>query len=148
MESRWCNACGNAFQPRAQAPRQSYCTNPECQRERRRLWQQAKRRSDPDYLDNQLNAQRAWALRNPGYWRAWRARHPGYVEQNRQLQQARNRKGQSQSIANVDVSPLIAPRLPEGIYELRSLDPNVLAKMGVWTVQLAVIATRTQAHPG
>jgi hypothetical protein len=73
MNNRWCSACGKEFRPCPKAPKQSYCSEPGCQRERRRLWQQAKRRSDPDYLDNQARAQQAWCQRNPDYWRAYQA---------------------------------------------------------------------------
>src|SRR4030095_5697538 len=45
--TRWRSACGQKFVPLLQAPRQAYCVKDECQKERRRLWQTAKRRSDP-----------------------------------------------------------------------------------------------------
>jgi hypothetical protein len=61
MERRWCTACGSPFMPRAHTPHQSYCSLDACQRERKRLWQQIKRKSDPDYLDNQIVAQRVCA---------------------------------------------------------------------------------------
>ncbi|MEJ8852725.1 hypothetical protein [Variovorax rhizosphaerae] len=126
--------------PRAQAPRQSYCAQPDCQRERRRLWQQAKRRGDPDYLDNQSQAQRAWAGRNPGYWREYRARHPDYAAQNRRQQKDRNVKRKPLGIARMDVSDGDAHILPDGVYELRIADAAAVAKMGVWTVRLVVVA--------
>ena len=47
-----------------------------CQRERRRRWQQGKRRGDGDYRANQALAQRAWADGRRDYWREWRAAHP------------------------------------------------------------------------
>ena len=64
MEDRWCNACGIKFSPRAQSPHQAYCAQPDCQRERKRVWQQAKRRSDPDYTVNQSKSQQTtvWHL--------------------------------------------------------------------------------------
>ena len=52
METKTCNACGHHFTPRPQNPNQTYCTDPACQRERRRRWQQQKRRDDADYRDN------------------------------------------------------------------------------------------------
>ncbi len=143
MESRWCTACGNLFVPRAQAPRQSYCAQPDCQRERRRLWQQAKRRSDPDYLDNQSQAQRAWAGRNPGYWREYRASHPAYAAQNRRQQKVRNVQRQPRRIARMDASACDTHTLPDGLYELRSTDAAAVAKMGVWMVRLTVVARQS-----
>ena len=61
METKTCNACGHTFAPRPQNPNQTYCTDPACQRERRRRWQQQKRRNDADYRDNDARAGKAWA---------------------------------------------------------------------------------------
>jgi hypothetical protein len=36
MENKLCVACDQPFQPRPQVPHQSYCSAPDCQRERRR----------------------------------------------------------------------------------------------------------------
>lgn len=73
MEERWCSACGQKFVPRAQCPRQSYCANSACQKERKLLWQTTKRRSDSDYSANQAKANEAWTNRNPDYWKRYRA---------------------------------------------------------------------------
>jgi hypothetical protein len=134
MATRWCSSCGQAFAPVPQVPRQMYCALPDCQRERRRLWQIAKRRSDPDYLANQARAQRAWAERNPGYWRAYRDDHPDYASGNRAQQRTRNRQ---RVIAKMDASPL---SLPGGIYELRLLGADIrIAKKDVWLVSLRLL---------
>ena len=85
-----CAACNRLFKTRSQCPRQAYCTRTECQRERRRRWQRAKRLTDPDYKYNQTNAQRARTRRNPAYWREYRRAHPEYCERNRQQQLARS----------------------------------------------------------
>lgn len=95
MATRWCSSCGQAFVPAPQVPRQMYCALPGCQRERRRLWQIAKRRSDPDYLANQARAQKAWSERNPEYWRTYRETNPGYASGNRAQQRVRNRKSRN-----------------------------------------------------
>lgn len=67
-----CACCGKPFAPRPQVPDQAYCSAPDCQRARKRQWQQAKRQSDPDYRTDQRAAQQAWAQRNPDYWRNYR----------------------------------------------------------------------------
>jgi hypothetical protein len=69
-----CASCGRDFPVRPQSPKQSYCSTPECQRERRRRWTKARLEADPDYRANQLAAQRAWHARNPEYWQIYRAR--------------------------------------------------------------------------
>ena len=132
MTTRWCSSCGQAFAPAPQVPRQMYCALPDCQRERRRLWQIAKRRSDPDYLANQARAQKAWAERNPGYWRAYRDSNPDYASGNRAQQRTRNRK---RVIAKMDASP---PSLPAGIYELQFLGAD-FAQKDVWLVSLRLL---------
>jgi hypothetical protein len=69
-----CVSCGGEFRVRPQSPRQTFCSKPECQRERRRRWNREKLETDLDYRANQLEAQRAWHARNPGYWQIYRGR--------------------------------------------------------------------------
>lgn len=115
MEDRWCSACGVKFTPRPQSPAQTYCPLAGCQRTRKQVWQQAKRRSDPDYSANQAKAQTDWTRKNPDYWRSYRAKHPEYVQSNRANQRGRNAMRQ---IAKSDASDGAAP-LQEGIYRLQ-----------------------------
>lgn len=103
METKTCNSCGHPFTPRPQTPNQSYCAHPKCQRERRRRWQQQKRRDDADYRDNDIRANKAWATENLEYWKQYRDENPTYAERNRNLQQQRNRKLRASVIANEDV---------------------------------------------
>ncbi len=140
MEPKCCAACGQAFHPRSQAPRQSYCQKPECQRERKRRWQRDKLRSDPDYRENQARAQQAWNGRNPEYWREYRASHQEYVERNRAQQQKRNavRNG---VIAKMDVSNL-QPGLPSGVYLLSRVVEPKIAKMDAWMVEITLLSSR------
>lgn len=85
MNERWCSGCGETFLPRPQSPRQAYCSKVQCQKARKLLWQRTKRRSDPDYLDNQSKANTAWARRNPDYWRNYRARDVVPIQRLRDL---------------------------------------------------------------
>lgn len=75
MVYKVCASCDAMFLARPQSPGQAYCSEPSCQRERRRLWNQQKMLSDPDYRANQQAAQQAWHARNPDYWRSYRQRH-------------------------------------------------------------------------
>ncbi|HWW05875.1 hypothetical protein [Collimonas sp.] len=138
MESKLCPGCGESFQPRSQTPNQYYCSKEACQRERRRLWQQQKRQSDPDYYDNQMRAQHAWIERNPGYWRQYRILHPNYVKRNRVKQSRRHAKRKKEMIAKMDASILGFP-LSSGIYRLITLGEPKIAKMDAWTVELTLI---------
>lgn len=138
MEFKQCAACGRPFQLRPQVPKQSYCSSPTCQRERRRHWQQNKLQTDHDYRDNQSRAQRAWMDRNPDYWREYREAHPEYVERNRDRQQARATLTQNPPVAKMDVSALPQP-FPSGVYRLRPVVAPGIAKMGAWTVEITLL---------
>jgi hypothetical protein len=133
MEDRWCNACGRKFTPRAQSPKQTYCPLAECQQTRKQVWQQAKRRSDPDYSANQSEAQADWARKHPDYWRSYRAANPGYTQGNRSNQQVRNA---ARRIAKSDASAG-AIALQDGIYRLQLIgadansDKVVLARLTI-----------------
>jgi len=97
-----CRCCGQPFRPRPQNPTQSYCSQPRCQRARKREWQRAKRAGDADYRANDRAAQRAWAQAHPRYWHDWRERHPEYVARNRQAQRGRNARRRLRTIAKED----------------------------------------------
>ena len=139
MESRRCAACGQTFRPRPQVPRQSYCRALACQRERRRRWQQARRRNDPDYHDNQARAQRAWRKRNPDYSREYRHEHPNSRERNRTQQRERNDRRRARLIAKMDVSTPVFP-IPSGIYQISQARPTGIAKMDAWTVKITLLS--------
>ena len=125
---RRCAACGSPFRVLPQVPDQSYCPEPACQRERRKLWQRTRREEDPDYRDNQARAQEAWLARNPDYWREYRKRHPEYTKQNRERQRSRaqERRGSEPSPADLsDVSSLLS----SGLYRLTVIAVDRVAKM-------------------
>lgn len=148
MDRRWCSACGEAFEPRPQSPRQAYCPNEACQRARKRLWQRTKRSSDDDYRENQFVAQEVWRRNHPDYWRQYRDSHPDYTTSNRQQQQERNsrRAGGGGVIAKSDAS---TRRLPAtGVYRLTQLEPPNGGAHREWTVQLTLMpAIACEAAP-
>lgn len=53
MENCLCLGCGSKFKRRGNVPNQQYCSRVECQRERKRLWQEEKMRCDEEYRANQ-----------------------------------------------------------------------------------------------
>ena len=87
-----CPHCEELFIPRYNVPNQKYCSNPECQKARKRRWNRQRLQKDSDYKENKQNAQQKWRLKNPDYWRNYRKTHPQYVEKNRQQQKIRNKK--------------------------------------------------------
>lgn len=92
MAESLCLGCGESFKRQGHVPGQKFCHQPECQRERKRLWQKEKLRNDDAYRANQESAQEKWAGKNPDYWKKYRAAHPGYTACNRQRQMKRNRR--------------------------------------------------------
>ncbi|MDO3530877.1 hypothetical protein Q3O93_02965 [Ralstonia pseudosolanacearum] len=143
--SKRCKACCQDFQPHPQVPHQNYCSDPECQRERRRRWQQEKRQTDPDYRDNDARHGKDWAAENPDYWRRYREAHPDYAERNRSLQLDRNQKHREATIANEDVSTLTAP-LPSGRYRLVPVTADGIANGDAWIVEIAVLSSDSAAE--
>ena len=140
MEKRWCSACGNPFDPRPQSPRQAFCSQPECQRTRKLLWQLAKRRTDTDHHQNQAAAQRAWLSKNQGYWKSYRETHPEYTNNNRSKQRDRNerRTRTPSAIAKSDASSSSLPAT--GLFKLTEVIPSAQAAPRSWTVLLSVVS--------
>jgi hypothetical protein len=140
MERRWCSSCGKEFEPRPQSPRQSYCAEEHCQRARKLLWQQAKRQTDADHLQNQLEAQRAWRQKHPEYWRNYRETHPDYAIKNRTAQRQRNqsRARSEATVANNDTSSLWPP--PSGLYKLVEVASSPSQAPRTWMVHLSPAA--------
>lgn len=145
MERKTCSACGRLFTARPQTPHQTYCTHPECQRERRRRWQQRKRQGDSDYRDNDLRNSKSWALENPQYWKQYRDENPVYVERNRNLQQQRNQKQRSAVIANEDVSNRFS-RFPSGRYIMAQVLADGTIGGNTWVVEITTLTAHTEGE--
>ena len=145
MDNRRCAACRKLFHPRPQCPDQAFCPAPECQRERKRRWQKAKRAADPDYRDNDVQASRQWRSRHPGYWCEYRRKHPQYVIANRQRQRERDWAARRQPVAprpglaNEDASILQFPLL-SGTYRIVPATGVDLANEDACLVEIAVLA--------
>ena len=135
-----CPACGRYFRPRPQVRSQTYCSAPDCQRERRRRRQKEKRRTDPDYRDNDLRCRRDWATSNPDYWKRYRDEHPGYTDRNRRQQQARNRKQREARIAKEDLARAVSG-LPSGRYRIVRIEADGIANEDVSIVEITVLST-------
>jgi hypothetical protein len=146
MDRTRCAACDDLFAARRNVPSQTYCSKPECQRERRRRWQRQKLEEDPDYRANQAAAQRRWRERHPDYWRRYRRSHPGYTERNREQQRQRNRKrGQAVTgpsppgIAKMDAYEA-QTAVASGTYRLIPVAGGGIAKMDAYLVEMHVLS--------
>ena len=140
MGIKRCLACGDPFPLRTHSRDQSYCSAPECQRQRRKLWQREKRQTDDDYRQNQARAQRKWLDSQPDYWQRYRAEHPDYTQRNREQQRARSATQRVGMIAKMDASKP-APVLASGTYRLSAIAPNGVAKMDAWIVEITVLTS-------
>ncbi|RKP43545.1 hypothetical protein [Pararobbsia silviterrae] len=137
--TRFCLACGNAFVPLLHVPRQRYCSSADCQRARRREWQNHRLHTDEDYRENQARAQARWRAVHSTYWREYRTTHPAYLERNRSMQRTRNARRRHVPIANMDAFG--APRpLGSGFYVLCDAGDASVANMDAWTVHIAVLS--------
>ena len=139
MEKR-CECCKRGFIAHPAVRDQEYCSDPECQKTRKRKWQKAKLSNDRDYRANQAEAQRQWRSRNRDYWRAYRKRNPAYTEKNRIRQRERNRVRRSGSgIAKMDELKGESV-IRSGRYRLVPLCNLGIAKMDELIVEIGVIS--------
>ncbi len=147
MEKRRCAACRKLFHPRPQSPEQKFCSTDACQRERKRRWQKARRATDSDYRDNDIQANRQWRSRHPGYWRDYRRQHPQSVIRNRDKQRERDRARRLNApqppprsdLANEDASsPPFS--VETGTYRMIPVTSDDLANEYAWLVKIALVS--------
>ena len=136
-----CAHCGARFTPAPQVPNQVYCSKTNCQKERRRQWHKSKLQTDPDYRSNQSRAQKAWADRNPDYWRNRRQGRSDYenpMASEKDLSDAKIKNPfiKMDSLA----SPQTLPKaLQDGVFRLKILAEPDGIKMNSWIVELSNI---------
>jgi 23S rRNA G2445 N2-methylase RlmL len=94
MAKKLCAACGKEFTPRPQIRNQSFCSAPECQRERHRQWQKRKRQTmrstERSMQSTAAHGQQKMLATGSDIAK----NHPDYADRNRQLQKQRNAKSQ------------------------------------------------------
>lgn len=134
MATKRCKACGRNFAPRPQTKKQQYCSDPACQRERRRRTQAEKRASNSSVRASDAQYFKDWSAKNPGYWKDYRARNPEYVERNRNQQRERNR-------ARIAKDALSQPQaLASGLYRLIPASLDMLANENTWMVEITILS--------
>lgn len=136
-QKRQCRHCRKHFSPRPQNPDQKYCSEPACQKARRRKWQRQKLRTDPEYRDNQRDAQRRWREKNPDYQREYRQRNVTYRQGNRRQQKERNRR--NRLIVKMEASPP-EKMLESGCYEIRPVEDGKIVKMDASIVEIRFVS--------
>ena len=90
MSKRRCLNCHHTLHAQKN-PKQRYCSKRICQNVRRRKWRRKKLHQDPDYRENQRQANKRWRAKNPQYWREYRAKHLRYSDRNRQQQRSKRK---------------------------------------------------------
>ena len=139
MEKR-CLCCKRPIIAHPAVADQRYCSDPECQKARKRRWQKEKLLNDSDYQANQAEAQRQWRSRNKDYWREYRRKNPTYTEKNCMGQRERNRRRRSGSgIAKMDEQKG-KTLIPSGRYRLVPFCNQGIVKMDELIVELGIIS--------
>lgn len=109
MSFRRCPYCQQVFQPAPYHPQQQVCSQPACQRQRRRDYHQRKIRSDPLYAQVVRESRKKWRDEHPGYQKRYRQTHPGAVERNRQRQHFRDQNRRLRRVKNIPLVLLPPP---------------------------------------
>jgi len=141
MQRLRCAHCNDLFTPAPQVPKQTYCSKPKCQKERRKQWQKNRLQSDPDYRDNQARAQKAWVEKNPDYWRELRQTKLDHENQIPSEQDFLTGAPLDSSVKMDSLTALQTLRkaLFEGVFRLKVLAKPRNVKMEVWIVELSRI---------
>ncbi len=111
-----CAHCGCLFVPNPRVKNQRFCKKEECQRARKRKWQEEMLAKDPDYKANQRACQIDWHRRHPDYYKNYRRDHPDCRERNNLIQACRNAK--ARVIAKMDASKSAPVNKPGAFYLL------------------------------
>lgn len=138
MQTKRCASCGKSFRPVPQTPSQRYCSDPACQRERRRKAQHKRRQSEPSRQEH-AQASRDWAAKNPDYPKKYRVANPEYVIRNRDRQNQRNQKRRRPEIAKEAALEAFSG-ISSGRYRLTLVAEGMIAKETSWLVDIAVLS--------
>ena len=145
MSDRRCPYCQQVFQPARYHSQQVVCSQPPCQRQRRRDYQRQKIASDPVYRQVALDSSQKWRRAHPGYWKQYRQHHPEQAERNRQGQQRRDQKRRFLSLANNN----LAVDLKHSAAEVWLLGPTAgrLANNNLATCQVLIFQSSAPSVP-
>jgi len=145
VQKKRCKHCNKIFKPNPRVPNQQYCSDPKCQKARKREWQKRKLEEDEDYRQNQKDAQKRWRQKNPDYWKEYRKKNQEYTDRNKERQAARNNNRKmnvcksEQSIAKMDMK-FDLNNVTSGIYKLFPVTSPEIAKMDPIIVKIEMIA--------
>ena len=135
-----CINCGKDIILIPQISKQTYCSSDECQKKRKTNWQKQKLKTDPDYKENQIRAQKAWANRNKDYWQKYRELNQNN-DKFENVKTAKEKIIKSKKNVKMDSSKFSAP-LVDGIYTLRIIAARQTVNMDSWVVEITRIEER------
>jgi hypothetical protein len=148
MSQRRCRYCEKTFQPSKYQPRQSVCSQPTCQQQRRSEYRRQKLATDSEYRQVCRDSSRKWRARNPEYWKRYRERNPDSVVRNQEQQKARDRKQRLLDLAN-NTSALDLKHSAAGVWPLsggtEDLANNNSVAAQVWVIE-ALPRNRNSEH--
>lgn len=126
-------------------PEQSVCSRPACQRHRRADYHRQKIKTDPVYAQVVRDSQRKWREAHPDYQSGYRQKHLAAVEQNRQMQQRRDRRRRVQLLVKNNV----ALDLKHSAGEVWLLGPNAahLEKNNLASCQFFIFQSHADVPP-
>jgi len=134
-----CAFCRKKTKSNPRSKNQKYCSNPICQKARKRKWQRIKMRNDPDYRRNQRESSAEWLKKNPDYYKGYRAANPDYVARNRKAQIVRNLR--IRMIAKMDALTDEYVLKP-GLYNIVKNPLSEVAKMDTSLHEIFIIPRR------
>ncbi len=127
---RSCRSCQQSFEPSKYRPDQGFCSQPDCQRQRRAEYHRRKIEADPVYAGVVNDSRKKWREAHPEYQKTYRLAHEAAVERNRLLQRQRDGKRRIQSLVKNNLA-LDLKRSTAGVWLIGpaagDLDRNNLA---------------------
>jgi hypothetical protein len=90
--SRRCLYCRGLYFPSIYRPQQVICSQPECQRRRKREYHRRKLETDAIYRQVVRDSQKQWWAEHGDYQRQRRQQRPALVKKNQEQQRERDRK--------------------------------------------------------
>ena len=109
-------------------------------KKRKTNWQKQKLKTDPDYKENQIRAQKAWANRNKDYWQKYRELNQNN-DKFENVKTAKEKIIKSKKNVKMDSSKFSDP-LVDGIYTLRIIAARQTVNMDSWVVEITRIEER------
>lgn len=135
--SRRCPYCQGLFFPSIYRPQQVVCSQPACQRQRKREYHLRKLERDAVYRQVVRDSQKQWWAKHRDYQRQHRQRRPELVKKNQEQQRVRDRKRRLERLVRNNVA-LDLKRSAAEVW-LLGPKPGVLDRNNLASAQLLIL---------